>query len=246
MKFITLNQDELGILADTIRVGLCDNATEEERLSADHARTTLMEAYAPLAVNSSKRFMGKLGQQEAISASFFGLAQALKTWNPDKGALPSHIRLFCKGALLREVDKMHIIRIPQVKASQRAMVKYWQAQGLSNEEVAEKMDIDITTVEKLSGLPAIAVWLDEHDQPLEDRLMTIPTSIDEADKLLCSLPDDERTVIEARFGINYDGLCHTMDEIADFTGWTIDKVRLLEVSAFERLRSSKNIDSQVS
>jgi len=89
MRFLTLSQDELSVLADTVRLGLRKKATEEQRLAADQARTSLIEAYAPLVVRLSDRYVGKLGRQEALSAAFYGCALALNSWNPDKGALPS-------------------------------------------------------------------------------------------------------------------------------------------------------------
>lgn len=236
----TLTDDVIASHADAVRRGRLPGANRQDKVAAERARAALAETYMPLAANLAERYVPKLGRDEARSAAYLGLTLALRSWDPDKGALPSWIRLYCKNALLREVDKQNLIRLPQEVAPKRAMLLHLRAQGIDDECIAQRIKIDENSLDELANAPAVSVWLDaqvvetDHDdeQPNDAALL--------ANTLLSQLPNNERLVMEARFGIGHDGLCHSYDEIAELTNTDTLTVQAIEARALAMLRSFSN------
>jgi len=237
-RFLTLTAVELSVLADAVRQGQRENATEEECLAADQARSQLMESYAPLAASMAEKFVGKLGRQEALSAAYYGMALALRSWNPDKGALPSWIRLYCKMTLIRDTDKQALIKLPQAIAPKRAMVVYLKNQGMDNKAIAKRLNITVKKVTEIEAIPKVAVWIDaDENDRTADNVEVYPSEASmHVEQLLHILDEDERLVITARFGIGFDGLIHTYEEVSDLTGVSVSDVQVLEARSLSKLK----------
>jgi DNA-directed RNA polymerase specialized sigma subunit len=238
-RFLTLTEGELSVLADAVRLGRCEKATKRERLAAEQARTTLMEAYAPLAASMAEKFVGKLGRQEALSAAYYGLALALRSWNPDKGALPSWIRLYCKMTLLRDTDKQSLIKLPQALAPKRAMVVYLKNQGQTNEAIAKRLNIPVEQVSVIEAIPQVAVWIDadENDRTADGNEVYPSEASLHVEQLMHTLSEIERLVISARFGIGFDGLVHTYEEVAELAGLPESEVQVIEARCLRKLQT---------
>lgn len=243
-RFLTLTEVELSVLADAVRLGRREEATKRERLAAEQARTTLMEAYAPLAASMAEKFVGKLGRQEALSAAYYGLALALRSWNPDKGALPSWIRLYCKMTLLRDTDKQTLIKLPQALAPKRAMVVYLKNQGQDNETIAKRLNIPVEQVAEIEAIPQVAVWIDADETDRTADTVEIYPSEDSVhvEQLLHTLTEVERLVISARFGIGFDGLVHSYEEVAELAGVPVSEVQVIEARSLGKLKT-QTVDS---
>jgi len=243
-RFLTLTEVELSVLADAVRLGRREEATEQERLAADQARSTLMEAYAPLAASMAEKFVGKLGRQEALSAAYYGLALALRSWNPDKGALPSWTRLYCKMTLLRDTDKQSLIKLPQALAPKRAMVVYLKNQGHGNEAIAKRLNIPVEQVAMIEAIPQVAVWIDadDNDRTADDTVVYPSEASIHVEQLLHTLSEVERLVVSARFGIGFDGLVHSYEEVSDLTGLAVSEVQVVEARSLGKLKT-QTVDS---
>jgi RNA polymerase nonessential primary-like sigma factor len=236
MRFLTLSQDELSVLADTVRLGLRKKATEEQRLAADQARTSLIEAYAPLVVRLSDRYVGKLGRQEALSAAFYGCALALNSWNPDKGALPSWIRLYCKSSLIREVDKQQHIRLPQTAMAKRAKIEQLRGQQVSLDDIAHLVGMTPDEVTDLEQTAKVTTLVDEtHDRAVDDA-SEHALAAHLATQLLDTLDALGKFVLSARFGVGYNGLVHSYEELSSLMGLSVSEVAVIEANALRHLR----------
>jgi RNA polymerase sigma factor (sigma-70 family) len=236
MKFLTLTQDELSVLADAVRLGLRKKATGEQRLAADQARTVLMEAYAPLVVRLSDKYAARLGRQEALSAGFYGCALALNSWNPDKGALPSWIRLYCKSALIREVDKLQHIRLPQDTMAKRAKIQQLRGQLIEVNDIAKQVGMTATDVVALEKTPRVVGVIDDLYQVTVDDATESAHSEHYASQLLDSLDALGKFVLSARFGIGYGGVIHSYEELSKLMGLSINEIATVEATALGRLR----------
>lgn len=233
----TLTDDAIASHADVVRLGRLPGASRQAQAAAERAKAALAETYMPLAANLAERYVPKLGRDEARSAAYLGLTLALRSWDPDKGALPSWIRLYCKNALLREVDKQNLIKLPQEVAPKRAMLLHLRAQGLDDECIAQRIKVDESALDELANAPSVSVWLDskvveedyDEEQPNEAAIL--------ANTMLSQLPTNERVVMEARFGIGHDGLCHSYDEIAKLTSLDTPTVQAIEARALAMLRA---------
>jgi RNA polymerase sigma factor (sigma-70 family) len=236
MKFLTLSQDELSVLADTVRLGLRKKASEDERLAADRARSVLMEAYAPLVVRLSDKYAARLGRQEALSAAFYGCALALNSWNPDKGALPSWIQLYCKSALIREVDKLHHIRLPQDAMAKRAKIQQLRGQLVDTDEIAKQVGMSPTDVTELEKTPRVVGVIDDLYGVTVDDATESAHAEHYATQLLDSLDALGKFVLSARFGIGYGGVIHSYEELAKLMNLSVNEIVAIEANALGRLR----------
>lgn len=238
-RFLTLTEVELSVLADAVRLGQRGEATKRECLAAEQARTKLMEAYAPLAASMAEKFVGKLGRQEALSAAYYGLALALQSWNPDKGALPSWIRLYCKMTLLRDTDKQSLIKLPQALAPKRAMVVYLKNQGQTSEAIAKRLNISVEQIAAIEAIPKVAVWIDadDNDRTADTTEMYPSESSLHVEQLMHTLSEIERLVISARFGIGFDGLVHSYEEVAELAGLPESEVQVIEARCLRKLQT---------
>jgi RNA polymerase sigma factor (sigma-70 family) len=236
MKFLTLTQDELSVLADAVRLGLRKKATGEQRLAADQARTALMEAYAPLVVRLSDKYAARLGRQEALSAAFYGCALALNSWNPDKGALPSWIRLYCKSALIREVDKQHHIRLPQDTMAKRAKIQQLRGQLIELDDIAKQVGMTPTDVAALEKAPRVVGVIDDlYEVTVADATESAHAE-HYAAQLLDTLDALGKFVLSARFGIGYGGVIHSYEELSKLMGLSVNEIVGIEATALGRLR----------
>jgi len=238
MEIQTLAEGELSVLADAVRLGRCPHAKKRQVEAAQSARSKLMQAYQPLAIREADKYVGKLSRDEAISAANYGMALALRSWDPDKGALPSWIRLYTKMSLIREVDKQALIKLPQALAPKKAMIVHLKNQGQDNETVAKKLNLPIEKLIQIESTPAVSVWLDadEYERDLESQVDTVSeTQVLVAD-MLSNLTKEEQLVVSARFGIGYDGLCHTYEEVAAITGMSVSDVRINEARGLAKLK----------
>jgi len=228
-------------LADAISRGLHADATGKEKLLADQAKAELMESYMPLAVSMANKFAGKLGRQEAISAAYLGMAMAMRSYKPDSGAFSSWARLYIKRELLREVDRQHLIRLPLEVAEKRAMIDYLKGNNVAQDVIADKLNITAAKLISISKTPRADTTIDTGlCDAMSNNLDAVSDAVLEVQGLLAMLPSFERYVLEARFGIGYDGLVHSYEEIADILVADEVSIRQAELRGIISLRQMKD------
>lgn len=228
-------------LADAISRGLHVDATGEEKLLAEQAKAKLIEAYMPLAVSMANKFVGKLGRQEAISAAYLGMAMAMRSYNPNSGAFSSWAKLYIKRELLREVDRQHLIRLPLEVAEKRAMIDYLKGNNVAQEAIADKLKITAAKVVSISKTPRADATIDTGlCDAIPYNLDAVSDAVLEVQGLLAMLPSFERYVLEARFGIGYDGLVHSYEEIAEMLAADEVSIRQAELRGIISLRQMKD------
>jgi len=227
----TLADDEMSLHIDRVRIGRLPGSTKQEKKAASTSKQLLAESYIPLVKNIAEKYVHKLGRDEARSAAYYGLTLAMRSWNPDKGALPSWIRLYCKSSLIREVDKLNIIKLPQEIAPKKAMLNHLRAQGYDDTIIGNKLNLTTAKIQDLDTLPGTTAWFDNVEAD------TIEDGSTAVNILLSHLTNKEKQVIELRFGIGHDGFCHNYNEISELTSIPTQTIQQIEARALARLKS---------
>jgi RNA polymerase sigma factor (sigma-70 family) len=219
-----LSKEDLERLVEVVRSG--------DTASAQQAREKLTVAFIPLAGSVAKKYEGKLGHSLAYSAAMFGLVMAMRSWQPDKGALSSWIRLYCKSALLRELDKFPTIKMPQDFAARHAMYLHHKKHGI---DPTVKMNLTPEQVVEHERVPTVMY--------LEDDNTNLSATTNESDNaslftevLLSSLSEEDQIVMKARFGIGLNGMCHSYEEIAEAMGKEAEEVMAQEARCLATLK----------
>jgi RNA polymerase sigma factor (sigma-70 family) len=229
-----LNQDELQYHINVVRLGEQPNSSKSAKAKAVESKRIIAETYIPLAKNMADKFTYKLGKDDAQSAAYLGMMLGIRSWNPNKGALPSWLRLYIKNALIREVDKKNLIRLPLELAPKKAMIHHLKEQGINETDIATKLKLPVEKLNKIETTPSVSVWLDA--LPLEEVMTSQDNNIGLINDLLSQLTELERIVIEARFGIGHDGLCHTYEEVANLIDTDTETVQSIEAKAIATLK----------
>lgn len=141
------------------------------------------------------------------------------------------------------------IKVADGVMKERNAVIYWMAQGLSHDEIAQKLGISVERVSELRSLPHSNSLdalhsRDNADDPLEYLIDPNQTSVeDEAEAmhrasvireaLNTFLNDRTRNILMMRFGIGCVAM--TLDEIGRKLGITRERVRQLEQKGLVRL-----------
>jgi RNA polymerase primary sigma factor len=239
--------DELGALAN----------------DGDAARTELVQANLRLVpfVAKSVDTHGSLTQEDLIQEGNLGLLRAADRFDGAHGARFSTyagwwIWSFMKRAVADRNRLVrfpaHIVsRIPALLRMRKALSLERGGGNVSAQELAEHLNWRLETVQfVLQALESRAVSI---DSPIEDdarsigeRLAAPPESRPDAatnqrerrgiiDKLVTSLGERMAFVVRERFGLA-NGIPRTLEDIGAQLGVTRERIRQLEVKAFEKLR----------
>jgi RNA polymerase sigma factor (sigma-70 family) len=230
------------------------------RQGNDAAREKLITANLRLVVSIARtytHYSGGLALDDLIEAGNIGLIRAVKGYDESKGYRFSTyaaewIRRAIGHALLHDG---RTIRIPRrVVEDARAFRQAWErlAQSLGAEptfaEIAEELQADRAEVERLALAYREIVSIDapvgdEHETAIVDTIPgepapitgTVSPEIEELRRDLATLPERQRRVLEARFGL-LDGTQRTFPEIGELFGVSPSLARQLEVNGLDQLR----------
>ena len=193
-----------------------------------------MLAYLPLANAQAKKYIGKITKDEAESAAYLGLAIAMRSWNPDKGALPSWIRLYTKMTLIREVNRQTLIKIPQELAPKKRIVKQLIQEGKDMEYIKKSTKLTKQQIDNLTNSPSVQVWLDDENNLVEPVSKTESSST--LERLLSVLSTEELMVICTKFNLDYYGHIYTLAELKDKLKMTDYEIKFFEMNALKKLK----------
>ena len=227
----------------------------------EEARQQMIEANLRLVISIGKRYMNRgFPFADIVEEGNLGLIKAVEKFNYKKGFRFSTyaswwIRQFIERAI---INQGKLVRLPVhvVERLNRYLGKVEQlvhelGREPSSEEVAGRMKTGLEEVEDLKQLVRTTSSLDSpisegQDTFLRD-IIEDPFCLSPADTAegvlrrsemmawLKELPEKERTVILARFGLDGEE-SRTLEEIGREMGLTRERVRQIETAALVRLR----------
>lgn len=227
----------------------------------EEARQQMIEANLRLVISIGKRYMNRgFPFADIVEEGNLGLIKAVEKFNYKKGFRFSTyaswwIRQFIERAI---INQGKLVRLPVhvVERLNRYLGKVEQlvhelGREPSSEEVAARMKTSLEEVEDLKQLVRTTSSLDSpisegQDTFLRD-IIEDPFGLSPADTAegvlrrsemmawLKELPEKERTVILARFGLDGEE-SRTLEEIGQEMGLTRERVRQIETAALVRLR----------
>jgi RNA polymerase primary sigma factor/RNA polymerase nonessential primary-like sigma factor len=227
----------------------------------EEARQQMIEANLRLVISIGKRYMNRgFPFADIVEEGNLGLIKAVEKFNYKKGFRFSTyaswwIRQFIERAI---INQGKLVRLPVhvVERLNRYLGKVEQlvhelGREPTSDEVAGRMK---TSLEEVEGLKQLVRTTSSLDSPISEGQDTFlrdviedPLSLSPADTAegvlrrsemmswVKELPEKERTVILARFGLDGEE-SRTLEEIGREMGLTRERVRQIETAALVRLR----------
>lgn len=257
-KFSLLSSKEEKVLASRIARG------DKE------ARRRMIESNLRLVVNIAKRYMNRgLPLQDLIEEGNIGLIRSVERFQGSRGCkFSTYATYWIRQSVERAVlNQAAVVRLPihvsndlSKMSRSKTELKRRHKREPTDAEVAEMMGVTGKYLKKLSIVSGKCCSIDaalNHDtsETLLDKIVddSLPAPTDSVGdrerlellgKLLGGLEENERWILERRFGLNCDP--KTLETIGKSLGVTRERVRQIEVRALKKLRAmmiEEDIDS---
>jgi len=226
-------------------------------------RDELIERHLRLVAAIGKGYEHKLDAEDIFAVGVVALTEAMERWNPSPGGMSAYqwAKRWITTALNKATDASRQIRIPEQVAYRAALntkrIKE-RENALGRSLTEEEVEALTEGGPRLEGLPIADTSLTARiganaghgsELTVEDVIADdSPSAADlvERDDLfervrasLASLTEEERIVVECRFGLNNaDG--KTLAELGRVLGTSGEAVRRLEASALAKLQHPAN------
>lgn len=240
------------------------NLAHRAKAGDKKARALLVESNLRLVVSVAKRYIKRgMALQDLIQEGNVGLLRAVDKFDPDRGfRFSTYATWWIKQAITRAIaDKSRMIRLPvhvnELLTKLRKEVRKLSstlgrpptideladATQIKKEKVLQVME---TSRDLLSLDSTIGTGFDSTlGDLLEDDIMPAPTETatmnllkEDVDGLLTCLSEQEKAVIEMRFGLK-DGSTRTLSQAGQVLGISRERARQIEAKAIRKLRNSK-------
>lgn len=245
--------------------------SEEKQLARAHDEESLRKLvernlkYVVMVANQYKGMGISLG--DLINEGNLGMMEAAKRFDPERGVkFITYAVWWVRQSILRALaDQARVVRLPMKQAGlmnkmAKSVARLTQrlSREPSLEEVAADLGIKIKSLERVMRVYRSYMSLDsplsdnDDSTSFVDMLESDPEHSVEEDyirlclhhdieALLKNLPEREEAVIRMRYG--FDEPPMTLEEIGDRLGLTRERIRQIEKSAKERLRSKTGVNA---
>jgi RNA polymerase primary sigma factor len=226
------------------------------------ARQQMIKSNLRLVINIAKKY-SYLGvpMLDLIEEGNLGLMKAVSKYDPDKGyRFSTYAAWWIKQYITRAVaNQSKTVRVPvyvmEMLMRFQKVKKHLTQKHKKNPrvgEIAKKMKLPIARVKQLDHMASNITSLNapigesgdsEFMDLIEDE--SIVNAVDELSKflrherivgLLEKMTPRERKILELRYGLDGDGMPHTLRETAKHFGITRERVRQIEVACIQKLR----------